>query len=153
MKAFLLDIYPIQLEIRNALLTGMLDSEAFVTDITPILVACFEVSLYGECRTFDTCATKQMTDLGVSEKQAVKTMESVCYYFDVLLAKSSGLISPDKQYVYKHVGVTDFMIKEKQIPEPNASEIAMIRFKHDVEQGISNGDWFSERIRQLIGLY
>lgn len=151
MKTFILDIYDVQLTIRNAL-QAHLGAEALVSDITDILIACFEVTLYGHTRTIPMCATQQLIRLGLPQSDAIRTSEAGCYYFQVVLVKSGNLFDTNKLYSYRHMGVSDFVIQEKQMPIPDPYEAAMARLRDEVYIGMSNGDWYSERIRQLIGL-
>jgi hypothetical protein len=151
MKTFILDVYDVQLTIRNAL-QAHLGAEALVTDITDILIACFEVSLYGHTRTIPMCPSQQLLRLGLAPSAATRVTEAGCYYFQVLLTKSDGMFDTSKVYSYRHLGVSDFVIQEKQMPEPDPYDRAIAQLREEVYIGMSNGDWYSERIRQLIGL-
>ena len=148
MQTVVLDVYSIQCEIRNTL-RATVGVAADVMDISDMLIAAFEDALAGRSLTVSKTLSQMLCEYGVPSARASAVVESAHTYFRAVIDQTIGLYQPDLQYDYRLMGLTDFVVQIK--PYPTRSVSAIDQFQQRFEQELSNGDWYSERIRRIVG--
>lgn len=149
-RTYLLDVYYVQAEIRHVL-RQYIGAQADVQDITDIVAGYIEVVMCGHVFSRAKAPTDYLAAYGVPPNVAAALYNVIDARLVPLMHLTVGLYDPNSLYEYRMYGIGEIRIEVSPKPQM-PDEDTFNEIKQRIEQELSNGDWYSERIRRIVGL-